>query len=54
VHEGRAVAVISLSFSETFDAVSLKILVPRIGHYSLDGETDGKNTSWKMRLRGQW
>ena len=54
MNEGRAVSVVSLCFSEIFEVVSLHILVPRIGHYSLDGETDGQNTSRKMRLRGQW
>ena len=40
VREGRSVAIVHLSLGQTFGMVSLNIPVPKLGHYSLDGQTN--------------
>ncbi|KAK4806492.1 hypothetical protein QYF61_021328 [Mycteria americana] len=40
VHEGRTVDVVHLSLSKACGMVSCNVLVPRLGHYSLDGSTN--------------
>ena len=40
VQEGRRAAVVHRNFSKIFDMVSLNILVRKLGHYSLEGQTN--------------
>ena len=40
VQEGRIAAVVHRNFSKIFDMASLDILVPKLGHYSLEGQTN--------------
>ena len=38
VQEGRRAAVVHRNFSKIFGMVSLNILLPKLGHYSLEGQ----------------
>ncbi|KAK4806013.1 hypothetical protein QYF61_006990 [Mycteria americana] len=40
VREERKAAIIYLNLGKTFGMVSLNIPVPKLGHYSLDGQTN--------------
>ena len=40
VQEGRIAAVVHRNFSKIFDMVSLNILLPKLGHDSLEGQTN--------------
>ena len=46
MQEGKRVDVRYHHISKTLDMLSLNILVPKLGHYSLDGLTKGWVTHW--------
>lgn len=56
INSGRKVDFIYLDFRKVFDTVSERIIVPKLGHYCLEGWTKKfvKTYSCMVRLRDHW